>query len=704
MRAANTLPTTVHSACPHDCPSTCALEVERLDDFRIGRLRGAAANSYTAGVICEKVARYAERVHHPDRLRQPLRRKGAKGGGEFEAISWDAALDEVTEAFVRAAQRHGTEAVWPLYYAGTMGLVQRDGIERLRHVMRWSRQHSTICNTLVDAGWRAGVGAKMGPDPREMGDADLIIVWGTNPAVTQVNVMSHIARARRERGARLIVVDPYRTATAKVADEHVCLRPGTDGALACAVMHVLFRDGHADREYMRSHADAPQELEAHLATRTPQWAAAITGLAVSQIEGLARIYAGTERAFIRLGFGMSRSRNGAANVHAVSCLATVAGKWKVKGGGTFYSNGDIYNVDRTLIKGLDRCDTSIRILDQSRIGAILGGDKRDLGAGPPVTAMIIQNTNPVVVSPEVLKVQQGLRRPDLFVCVHEQFLTDTARLADIVLPATTFVEHDDLYQSGGHSHLQLGAKIIEPYADSRSNHEVICALAQRLGADHPGFAMSAREMIDRTLKASGYPGFDEFDRLHWIDLQPDFEASHFVRGFPQPDGRFHFKPDWSAHGADWADMPALPDHHAVIEEASAEHPFRMVAAPARSFLNTTFTETPTSRKRERRPSALIHPRDCAMLGIATGDRIVIGNRRGEVRLHAQTFDGLQPGVIVVESIWPNSDFEGGAGVNALVSAEPGRPNGGAVFHDTAVWVRKANVPAGLPAGADSALA
>jgi len=697
-------PRIVHSACPHDCPSTCALEVERLDGSHIGRVRGAAANSYTAGVICEKVSRYAERVHHPDRLKAPLRRKGAKASGEFETISWDAALDEVAEAFARAAQRHGTEAVWPLYYAGTMGLVQRDGIERLRHVMRWSRQHSTICNTLVDAGWRAGVGAKMGPDPREMGESDLIIVWGTNPAATQVNVMTHIARARRERGARLIVVDPYRSATAKVADEHVCLRPGTDGALACAMMHVLFRDGHADRDYLRTHADAPQELEAHLATRTPQWAAAITGLDAAAIECLAERYARIGRAFIRLGFGMSRSRNGAANVHAVSCLATVAGKWKVKGGGTFYSNGDIYNIDSTLIKGLDRCDTSIRILDQSRVGPILCGDTRDLGGGPPVTAMIIQNTNPVVVSPEVLKVQQGFRRSDLFVCVHEQFLTDTARLADIVLPATTFVEHDDLYQSGGHSHLQLGAKIIEPYGEARSNHEVICALAQRLGAEHPGFAMTAREMIDQTLKASGYPGLDEFDRLHWIDCQPDFDSAHFIRGFPQPDARFHFKADWSKCGADFAAMPALPDHYAVIEEASAEHPFRMVAAPARSFLNTTFTETPGSRRRERRPSALIHPADCARLGIATGDRIAIGNRRGEVRLHAQTFDGLQPGVIVVESIWPNSDFEGGVGINALISAEPGPPNGGAVFHDTAVWVRKATVPADLPAGADSALA
>ena len=338
--------TIVHSACPHDCPSTCALEVEKLDTHRIGRIRGAAANTYTAGVICEKVARYAERVHHPDRLTQPLKRKGAKGSGEFAPMAWDAALDEVAEQFVRAAQRHGAASVWPLFYAGTMGLVQRDGIERLRHVMRYSRQHSTICNTLVDAGWVAGVGAKMGPDPREMAESDLVIVWGTNPASTQVNVMTHIARARRERKAKLIVVDPYRTPTAKVADMHVCMRPGTDGALACAIMHVLFRDGHADRDYMRKHADVPDELEAHLASRTPQWAAAITGLPAAQIEEVAKLYGTTQRAFIRVGFGFSRSRNGAANVHAVACLATVGGKWQYKGGGTFYSNGDIYKIER----------------------------------------------------------------------------------------------------------------------------------------------------------------------------------------------------------------------------------------------------------------------------------------------------------------------------------------------------------------------
>ena len=679
----------VHSACPHDCPSTCALEVEKIDSHHIGRIRGATANPYTSGVICEKVSRYAERVHHPDRLAQPLKRKGGKGSGEFAPLSWESALDEVAEQFMRAAQRLGSESVWPLFYAGTMGLVQRDGIDRLRHVMRYSRQHSTICTALVDAGWMAGVGAKMGPDPREMAEADLIIVWGGNPASTQVNAMTHIAKARRERKAQLIVVDPYRSSTAKVADTHLMLKPGTDGALACAVMHVMFRDGHADREYMRTHADVPDELEKHLASRTPQWAAAITGLSVAQIESFAKLYGTTQRAFIRVGYGFSRSRNGAANVHAVACLATVGGKWKYKGGGSFYSNGDIYKIKDALIKGTDCLDKSIRLLDMSRVGPVLTGDKTDLGDGPPVTAMLIQNMNPAVVCPDSKAVHAGFMRDDLFVCVHEQFMTDTAKLADIVLPATTFLEHDDMYRAGGHSFFQVTRKVIEPYAEARENHYVICELAKRLGAKHRGFDMTVWEIIDESLKLSGYPDAATLHRDHWIDRQPGFDQAHFTNGFPTADGKFRFKPDWKARGKYHAQMPALPDHMESIEIADDQHPFRMVTAPARSYLNSTFTETPTSKKREQRPTVLIHPEDCTALGIATGERVQIGNARGAIVVYAKMFDGLQRGVIIVESIWPNSAFEGGIGVNSLVGADAGAPNGGAVFHDSAVWVKRA---------------
>ncbi|MDP6954064.1 MAG: molybdopterin-dependent oxidoreductase, partial [Alphaproteobacteria bacterium] len=306
------------SACPHDCPSTCALEVERLDGATIGRVHGARGNSYTAGVVCAKVARYAERVHHPDRLTEPLRRAA---DGSFQPIAWDDALDELAEAFVKATQRYGAETVWPYFYAGTMGLLQRDGINRLRHVMNYSGQHGTICNTLAAAGWEAGAGRMLGPDPREMAQSDLIVMWGGNPASTQVNVMTHIQKARKARGAKLVVIDPYRTRSAAVADMHLPLRPGTDGALACAVMHVLFRDGYADHDYMAQHADCPERLHQHLSTRDPAWASKITGLDETAIEEFAGLYGRTERSYIRLGYGFTRSRNGAANMHAAMSLA-----------------------------------------------------------------------------------------------------------------------------------------------------------------------------------------------------------------------------------------------------------------------------------------------------------------------------------------------------------------------------------------------
>ncbi len=679
----------VASVCPHDCPSTCALEVERLDAHTIGRVRGAADNDYTCGVVCEKVARYAERVHHPDRLGEPLRRTGVKGDGEFAPITWDDALDYIAEAFLKAEQRLGGEAVWPYFYAGTMGLVMRDGINRLRHVKRYSGQHSTFCATLATAGWRAGTGILAGVDPREMAEADLIVIWGTNAVATQVNVMTHVTRARRERGAKLVVIDPYRNATAKTADKHLCLRPGTDGALACAIMHVLFAEGYADRPYLQRYTDVPDELEAHLRARTPEWAARITGLDAEEIREFARLYGATKRSFLRLGYGFSRSRNGAANMHAASCLAAVSGSWQYRGGGAFFSNSAVYHWDKTLIEGLDAVDPSIRVLDQSRIGAVLTGDRADLGDGPPVTAMIIQNTNPMNVAPELNKVREGFAREDLFICVHEQFMTETARMADIVLPATMFLEHDDLYQGGGHMYLQIGAKVIEPRAQCRSNHEVLCALAKRLGAVHRGFDMTAWEIVDETLRASGWPDAETMRRERWHDCQPDFQTAHFLDGFGTPDGKFHFSPDWQREGPAAAAMPRLPDHVEIIEETDAEHPLRLVTAPARTFLNSSFTETSGSRRREGEPVVMIHPATAGDLGIADGELVRLGNRRGEVVLRARLFDGLQPVTVIVESVHPNDAFVGGIGINALTGADAAPPNGGAAYHDSAIWARPA---------------
>jgi anaerobic selenocysteine-containing dehydrogenase len=691
-----------HSACPHDCPSTCALDVEIIDGIRIGRVHGAKDNSYTAGVICAKVARYGERIHHPDRLLKPLVRRGAKGEGSWKEASWDAALDRVAEAFAKAEERHGSETVWPYFYAGTMGLVQRDGINRLRHAKKYSNQFDSFCTNMAWTGYVMGTGRLGGPDPREMARSDCVVIWGTNAVATQVNVMTHAVRARKERGAKIVVIDIYDNATMKQADLGLIVKPGTDGALACAVMHVLFRDGLADRDYLESYTDDPRGLEAHLKTRTPEWAAAITGLSVAEIEAFARLVGTTKRTYFRLGYGFTRQRNGTVNMHAALSIACVTGCWQYEGGGAFHSNNDIFKLDKAALEARSLADPRIRHLDQSKIGRILNGDRASLNGGPPVTAMLVQNTNPANVTPEQRLVKAGLLQDDLFTCVHEQFMTDTAKLADVVLPATMFMEHDDIYRGGGHQHIMLGPKLIEPPHGPRTNHFVIEELAKRLGVAHmPGFGLTERDHIDAMLKKRGLGGFEALRNDKWVDLQPDFETSHFLDGFAHEDGKFRFRPDWTGTMAPnrppksmgpqgpHERLPEFPDHVELIEAADPEHPFRLATSPARSFLNSTFSETPGSRNREGRPELLLHPDDAQALRIAGGARVEIGNHRGQVVLHARLFDGVRRGVVIAEGIWPNSAHERGEGINVVVGAHAAAPYGGAAFHDTKVWVRPA---------------
>ncbi|MCP4316468.1 MAG: molybdopterin oxidoreductase family protein [Hyphomicrobiales bacterium] len=693
---------TGYSTCPHDCPSTCALDVEIVDDFTIGRVRGSRDNSYTAGVICAKVAGYSERIHHPDRLTRPLRRNGAKGGGSWQELSWENALDLVAENFLKAEQKWGAETVWPHYFAGTMGFVQRDSIHKLRHAKNYSGQFDSICTNAAWSGFFFGAGTVAGPDPREMAKSDCVVIWGTNAVATQVNVMTHATRARKERGAKIVVVDVYDNATAKQADMKLILRPGTDGALACAVMHILFRDELADRAYLEHYADDPAGFEEHLKTRGPQWAAAITGLTVEEIEAFAALVGRTKRSYFRLGYGFSRQRNGVVNMHAASCIATVTGAWKYEGGGAFHGNASIFKVDKSEIMGTAMRDSSVRVLDQSQIGRVLTGDTEALRGGVPVTGLLIQNTNPVNVAPEQRLVKKGFLRDDLFTVVHEQFMTETAELADVVLPATMFLEHDDIYRGGGHQYLMLGPKLIEPPEGPRPNLFVLNELGKRLGVADPSmFEPDANALIDRLLQTSGHGDLEGLRENCWIDCQPDFETSHFIRGFAWPDGKFRLRLQWSDAAAPnrpprsmgpqgrHQDLPHFPDHVELIEEADELHPFRLATSPARSFLNSTFTETAASKKREGRPELLIGPSDADAAGIADSDLVTIGNERGSVRLHARIVEGLKPGVLVSEGLWPNHAFVDGEGINVLTGADCIPPFGGAAFHDNHVWLRGA---------------
>lgn len=675
------------SVCPHDCPSACALEVECLDAHTIGKVNGARDNDYTQGVVCTKVAKYAERVHHPERLRVPLIRTGARGSGEFREASWEEALRRVAEQFASAAEEFGSEAVWPYYYAGTMGQVQRDGILRLKNAMGYSGMRKTICTSIAWAGWNAGAGVARGCDPRDMRKSDLIVIWGCNAIATQINLMKLVAQAKKERAAQLVVIDPATTETAQKADLHLALKPGTDGALAAAVMHCAFRDGYADWDYLTRMSDDPHGLQASLADKTPQWAAEITGLAVAQIEAFARLYGTTPRSYIRLGIGFSRSRNGAHNVHSVACLPVVTGAWQHPGGGALLGTSAIFNrLDKSLIEGTALAQSPTRDLDMSRIGAILLGEEPDLRGGPPVKAMLIQNTNPMVVAPNLGKVHRGFAREDLFVCVHEQFMTETARMADVVLPATTSMEHDDIYTSYGQVHLQLAAPVIEPYADCRSNHEVICELGRRLGLEDESFSMDARTMIDQTLRRSGYPGYEAMREQKWLDCSTD-QDMQFAQGFGWPDGKFRLRADWSKMGEYHQGMPDWPGYWEVTEQVNADTPFRLITPPARYFLNTSFTQSPCALAKEGRPTVRVHPADAGAVDVEEGQRVAVGNARGTLHLHAEISDATRPGVLEIQGIWPGDAFEDGIGVNLLIGDDIAQPDGGAVFHDAAVWLR-----------------
>ncbi len=689
------------SACPHDCPSTCALDVHFYPHGDVKRLNGAKDNDYTAGVICAKVARYPERLYHPDRLMKPLRRTGKKGEGSFEEISWDAALDLIAERFLAVEAEFGAESIWLNHYAGTMGLVQRDSIHRLRHAKAYSRQFDSFCTNMAWTGFVAGTGKLAGPDPREMALSDQIVIWGTNPVATQVNVMTHAIAARKNRGAKIIVVDVYETETMKQADIGLILKPGTDAALACAIMHVLFRDGFADWDYLERYTDCPKELQAHLDGKTPAWAANITGLSVEEIENVARQIGSVNKTYFRLGYGFTRSRNGAVGMHAATSIAAVTGSWQYQGGGAFHNNGAIYQLNMEMIKAESLADPAIRALDQSLVGRVLTGDESALLGGPPVKAMLIQNTNPVSVAPEQELVKQGFAREDLFTVVHEQFLTETAQMADIVLPATQFLEHDDIYKGGGHQYLMLGPKAVEPASGPKENIFVINEIARRVNArSHPGFDMSAREHIDWMLQNSGYGTLQALEAGKWVDLQPEFQTAHFLNGFGHADGKYHFRPDWGQSPSPnkpagqvvfgpSADMPDLPDQWDSIEQADEVRPLRLVTAPARSFLNSSFNETDSSRKKEGRPEVWLRPQDAERFGISDGAKVRMGNARGVVTLHARLKDSVAPGTVISEGLWPNDAFEDGRGINTLTGADPVAPYGGAAYHDTAVWVKNA---------------
>ena len=664
------------TTCPLDCPGACALEVT-TDGERLVAVHGRKDHPFTRGIICGKVRAY-EQIHHGRRVLEPM----IRSGDGFREATWDEALELTARELGTAAERHGPEAILPFYYGGTMGVLQQKAIERLAHRAGWSRLGRTLCTAIADAGWRAGVGAVLGPRPEEVAESDLVVLWGINAVSTHINLMTFVKRARRA-GASLVVIDPVRTRTAELADLHIAPRPGTDGALACAVMQVLLHGGHADHAYLARHTDFDAGVAEHLESRTPEWAASITGVPAETIRELAVRYARAERPFIRVGIGMTRQRNGAVNLHAISCLPAVAGVWPQRGAGVLLGTDAAFErIDSDSVRKTVWRDLSTRELDMSRLGRWL----TDTTLAPPVAALVVFNANPAGSCPDLVRVRRGLERDDLFTVVHEQVWTDTARLANVVLPATTFLEHSDLYTSYGQYTLQLGERVFaRARGQARCNHDVVNQLARRLGFDDPEFSASVDQAIDRVLADSGLRR--ERLREHgWIDLGPHDDDAHFRAGFPQPDRRFHFYPDWAD-----ARMPALPDHWPVRCADDADqttYPLQFMAPPAHDVLNTTFTGTERAANKHGPPRLVLHPADAAARGLADGDAVAVFNARARLSMTARVSDAVLPGVCLCESNHLAAAFPEGVSINALAHDHPVAPAGGPAFHDNRVQVAR----------------
>lgn len=680
----------IHAACPHDCPDTCAMEVTVFDG-RAVKLRGSADHPFTNGALCTKVARYLERVYSPQRLRHPMRRTGAKGEGRFERISWDAALDIIAERY-RSIAADDPRGILPYSYGGTLGLVQGGSLDmRFFHRLGASLLDRTICASAGSAGWQASIGAGIGADPEAVAQARLIIIWGGNPVVSNLHGWRYIQQARRN-GARLICIDPVRTETAARCDLHLAPLPGTDTALALAIMQVLIAHNLLDHDYLQAHTLGFEQLAERVRDCTPEWAATVTGLEAEAIRALALEYGREPHSLIRLNYGLNRSRGGGMAVRNVACLPALTGAWRHAGCGALLSTSGNFPIDRAALERFDLYPEAGRFpprtINMSRIGEALLTEE-----SPPIRAIHVYNSNPVAIAPDGNRVRQGFLRDDLFCVVHDLFQTDTADYADILLPATSQLEHRDIHKAYGHLYLVNNLPAIEPLEEALSNTEVFRRLAQRLGFADPALTESDEDIAaqallsadtrvlgtDRALQAQG-----------WARLNLPRPFVPFANGgFSTPSGKCEFySARLEAQGLD--PLPSwVPPLESVVSnpELAARYPLAFLSPPARHFLNTSFANLPRFVEEEGGPRLEIHPDDAASRGIVDGQRLRIFNDRGAFHAAALVTDRVRPGVVSAPSIWWRKLSGDGQNANAVTSSELTDMGGGPVLYDCLVEVQ-----------------
>ena len=683
------------AVCPHDCPDTCAMRVT-VEDGRAVKVVGDPDHPPTQGVLCTKVSRYPERVHHAARLTTPMKRIGAKGEGRFAPIEWDEAFQIAAERLTEIAAR-APQAIVPYSYAGTMGLVQGDSIaQRFFHKLGASRLDRTICAAAGAAGLKYTYGASVGMHNAFFEESELILIWGANPIASSLHFWTRAQEAKR-RGARLVAIDPYRSLTAEKCHQHIALRPGTDGALALGMMHVLITEDLIDHDYIRDYTQGFDALKARALAYSPTRVAQICGIEADTVVELARAYGRTRRAAIRLNYGMQRVRGGGNATRAIACLPALTGAWRDRAGGLLMSTSGWAPIDTHALQRPDLIPgwpTSLpRIINMNAIGDALL-HPGDASFGPKLEAIVVYNSNPVAVAPDSQRVAAGFAREDLFTVVLEHFQTDTADYADLLLPATTQLEHLDIHKSYGHTYVMLNEPAIAPVGQALPNTEIFRGIARRMGLDEPALFESDEDVARQALRwdhpTLAGTDWSTLKRDGWARLNlPD--APFAQGGFPSPSGKCEFASTLLAQeGKD-----PVPDHVPPYESAesapdlAARYPLAMISPPARNFLNSTFVNIDSLRASEQAPHLDIHPDNAQSRGIGDGDLVRIFNDRGSMTARARVTERAREGVVVGLSIWWKKLAPDGCNANQVTSQALSDMGGSATFYDCLVEVERA---------------
>jgi anaerobic selenocysteine-containing dehydrogenase len=671
--------TIVKGACPHDCPDTCALEVHVRDGVAL-KVTGSASHAPTAGVLCTKVARYTERTYHADRLLHPLRRVGRKGEGRFERIGWDEAIKSIADRLSRIAAED-PQQILPYSYAGTMGLVQGESMaQRFFHKLGASLLDRTICASAGSAGHRVTLGPGIGMDMELADEAKLIVFWGCNAITSSVHFWAR-AQAAKRRGATLVAIDPYRSLTAEKCHIHVAPLPGTDAALALGLMHVLIRDDLIDHDYVQRHTQGFEELRSRAAQYDPERVASICGITVGEIESLARLYGTTRPSLIRANYGMQRARGGGMATRNIACLPALVGAFREAAGGILMSTSSNFAIDNAALSRPDLLGLRRpRTINMSTIGHAL------LDEGAPIRAVIVYNSNPVAVAPDSTRVARGFAREDLFTVVLEHFKTDTADYADIVLPATTQLEHLDVVKPYGHYYMVANNPAIAPLGEAKPNTEIFRLLAKALHFTDACFDDSD-ETIAQAAVAEGWD-FDSVRKQGWQRMGPPKGMPRFAEGgFGTPSGKVEFVSD----SARALGLDPLPDYIAPREDTRSElaqrYPLAMISPPARNFLNSSFVNVQSLRATEGEPWLDLHPQDAMSRNIMDGAYVRVFNDRGSLELRARVTDRARRGVVVALSVWWKKLARDGKNANELTSSDTLTDMGRApTFYDCLVEV------------------